>query len=119
MITSYSSNRNVSTKACDEEQVLNSMSDGVCQGEVDKGLDVEMVHERKPGVITAGQRIRGQPIYRTTRTEEKINVLERETSYYESACCTFPTPENHFQQKAAVYLSIFGRKYDRWRRGLY
>lgn len=48
------------TKARDEEQVLDAVTDRVGQGQVDEGLDVEVVHQGQPGVVLGLQGVRGQ-----------------------------------------------------------
>lgn len=69
---------NLRTKTCDKKQVLHSVPDRIRQGKVDKRLDVQMVHERKPRVVTAGQGIGRQPIYRTTH---KMSAVKEGTFY--------------------------------------
>lgn len=45
------------TQSRDEEQVLDPMSHRISQRQVDEGLDVEMVHQRQPGVVLGLQRV--------------------------------------------------------------
>lgn len=48
------------TEARDEEQVLDAVTDRVGQGQVDEGLDAEVVHQGQPGVVLGLQGVRGK-----------------------------------------------------------